>query len=400
MTLPIPAVTAAFASGNANIAQYAKDDSFSLSRGTSSVVTTGFVADAGTYTTSLNNFSRRFDPNNLAGPYVSSGPTTDLVPGVGVAVTETWAATSHPLFTGRIDDWPLTYPNLGVAPVVPLAATDFTNLFANVNFVGNRPAELTGARIQAILAAVGYAGPTGIDIGNTLLGPLVSSGAIPAWSTMVDCCSAEWGDLYFAADGTLRFRDRNTILSETRSNTSQATFGGVGNLRYSGITMRSPPIVNDCTVQWNDTGGTVNAQDPTSQARSWGKRSNPALTLPFAAAMAAQMYCNWVVYRYANPVTVPGSISFKPTRTDNTGAGVNDLWPQALGRELGDRITVVTPSVAGGDSFDCWIRGIQHDYSSHDWTTTFFLEDARWSATIARYDVSVYDDSPAKVYGL
>lgn len=51
-------------------------------------------------------------------------------------------------------------------------------------------------------------------------------------------------------------------------------------------------------------------------------------------------------------------------------------WPQLLGRELGDRITIIRRPPGGGDpnSRDCWIRGIEHTSDGETWQTTFQLE--------------------------
>lgn len=380
-----------------DISAYVRDSGFTIQRGTTSIVTTGFGASAGTFQTTLDNRDRRFDPNNLAGPYVqaTSPVTTLVVPGVAITLTAPYNAVAYPLFTGTADEFPQLYPMVGADQTVSFQATDATRLFANTQLTLDRPAERSGARVAAIVAEVGYTGPTSIAAGDTMVTAL-SAGQVSAWSHLSDVVNAEWGDLYFAADGTLTFRDRDHLFSDTRSLTSQATFGDGGGteLPIADATMGSPPIVNDVTVGYGGSNATVRAENTASQLMPWGRRSLN-IVLPIANQSAAQQYADWIVLRYGQPITTFASIVIKPEHTPTS------LWPQALGRELGDRITVKRTPQGGGSRIvaDCWIRGIRHDYQNRSWTTTFYLQDASWTLTLALYDVTNYDD-PTAVYAI
>lgn len=409
-----------------DISAYGRNEAgFTIQRGVSSIVTTGFQAAAGTYNGVLENVDRRFDPLNAAGPYVSAG-VTQVVPGVPIIMRVTadlvsdpilwvsgepiewvsgepieWVvplagANDYTLFTGTADDWPQQYPAAGRDQIIDLKATDDTQLFAGAqldNFP--RPAEYSGERIQAIIAEVGYKGPTAISHGNTIISAL-TNGSVSAWSHMTDVANAEWGDLYFSASGVLTFRSRDLILSETRSANSQATFGDQGTeLRYkaeSALTV-DLPIYNDVTLTYSDQGAKVNAQNTASQRRPWRKRSLN-VALPIHAAAVAGQYARWIVQRYAAQVTTFSQITLTPVRDPN------NLYPQAFGRELGDRITVKHTPLGGGARMirDCFIRGIRHVYANEQWATTFTLQDASWTQRLARYDLNTYDDG--SVYSL
>jgi hypothetical protein len=55
------------------------------------------------------------------------------------------------------------------------------------------------------------------------------------------------------------------------------------------------------------------------------------------------------------------------------------LWPQALGRDLGDRIQVwrQPPGMASPITRDCFIRGIYHTWNlDAGWVTTWTLQAA------------------------
>lgn len=413
MTNPPLSLTTAFAGfGLTSIDDnnYGRDDNgFTVTRGTSSIVSTGFVADAGTHDTTIDNTDRTFDPNNLAGVYVTSGISA-VVPGVPISAHAVWApgTTDYTLFTGRADAWPQTYPLNGADQTIDLHSTDVTSQFANASLAIKRPAEISGARINAVIAAIGYAGPTAIATGNCIVGPLNNT-SVSAWSHMQDVANAEWGDLYVANDGTLTFRSRDQIASESRSSSSQATFEQSAGLNFSNVTMGSPPIVNDCTITYDDFGHTVNAQDAASIAAPWsnGTPRSLSLSLPIHTRSQAQQYANWIVARYKTPITTFASITLTPT--NEIGDGNPDLWQQALSRELSDLITVVldplavlpdgTPAPSDGPiTRDCWIRGIQHNFASLPWSTTFYLQDASWLANLAHYDVNTYDDG--SIYSL
>jgi len=368
-----------------------------VTRGVQQVITTGFGAQAGVLSVVLDNRDRRFDPNYFTGPYVEAG-TSRVAPNVPIILRTTYNAVDYDVFYGYADDWPQGYPAFGKDQVVPLEATDATQLFANTNVQITRPAEQSGERIRAIIAAVGYEGPTSIGTGNATISAL-TRGSVSAWSHMVDVANTEWGDLYFSKSGVLTFRSRDQIFSQTRSVTSQATFGDSGtDLRYSGCEMASKPLYNRVVLTYSDRGLQVTADNATSQREHGMQVLN--LTLPFALKAQAQQYANWIVQRYADYVVTFASIEIRPSRGNNVTSGANNLLPQAFGRELGDRITVKRTPLSGPIlSADVFIRGITHSYQNAVWQSTkFTLQDAEWTTTLAHYNGNNYDDG--SVYAL
>jgi len=395
MTRPFTQLDAAFNSGTVDITSFARDG-LTVSRGNTQIVTNGFVADPGTLDSPLDNITRRFDPNYAAGPY---GGGADLVPRVGMAAFANWNATPYGLLVATADGWPQSFPLDGADQSVALQATDATNIFSNASLYISRPAEYSGARIQAVVDAVGWAGPTSIAHGNCIIGPL-NLGSVSAWPHMEDVTKAEWGDLYIANDGTLTFRSRDQILSETRSSVSQATYvqNGTDGFAYSGITLGSPPVVNDCTITHNDTGDEVNAQDADSIA-AFGVCS-ASLSLPIHTRSQAQQYADWMVTRFKTPITTFASVTFTPS---NEPGDTFDTWTEVLTRELCDLVTVnLDPLILDTDGItripsgdpivrDCWIRGIQPNFSQEPYSVTFFLQDASWIAGLWKWDVSTWD---------
>jgi hypothetical protein len=78
-------------------------------------------------------------------------------------------------------------------------------------------------------------------------------------------------------------------------------------------------------------------------------------------------------------VSKDGEDRFDSLAVDPAADPVN-LWPQVLGREIGDRIRIVNrpAGVASAIVKDCFIAGITHawDSAASTWLTTWTLQDA------------------------
>jgi hypothetical protein len=302
--------------------------------------------------------------------------------------------TTYTLLKGTADEWPQEYPAVGKDQVVPLDITDATVDF-NRQLDITAPAELTGARIQRIVTALGWPGAVDIDTGVSLV-PALRLETISAWSHMQDVAATEFGDLYVAKDGTLTFRDRVSIITDTRSSVSQASFSehGAGGLQYVDVTTVNLPVINHVTITYNSKGSQVTESDAVSIAKPWGLRTL-SLSLPMQTGSQASSYARWLLLLYANPVTTFATMTLKP------GNDPANLYPQVFGRELSDLITISQTPFSGNPGTPgttltrtCWIRGIRHDYSDHVWTgTTFTLQDASWLAHVFIMDTSSLDGS-------
>ncbi len=396
MTRPTPRLFVGFAAGNQELTAYGRDG-VTISRGNSSLVTTAFVSGEGKFDTTLDNIDRTFDPN-----YASSPFSPDLLPNVGVGVTTDWGAGSYDMFAGSVDGWPQQYPLTGADQLVDFHALDGNRSITNAQVTLRRPSEYSGARINAILTHIGYAGATAIAHGNCIVGPLQRS-TISAWSHLTDVATAEWGDLYFAKDGTLTFRSRDQILSDTRSTVSQATYvqDPADGLAFSGVTMGSPPIVNDCSIVHNDRGHEVNWNDATSISTiTGGVPASLNLSLPIKSAAQARQYARWIVQRYAYPIYTFASLTFTPS---NEPGATYDTWADLFTRELSDLVTVtLDPLILDVDgktrvlsgapiTRDCWIRGLTYNLQTEPFSVQMFLQDASWRTGLFHWDVSDWD---------
>lgn len=329
-------------------------------------------AEAGRATVVLDNGDRRFDPTNLDGPYVSAG-ITEIEPMRTFRIMAEWAGTVYHLWRGYADEWRLDWTDLAKTT---LSGTDGTKVLSNFDSVAGGlvgGGETTGARIIRVLDNAGWSAVDRvIDAGLTTVQS--TDLASNAWTEVLLTSDTEIGETYFDAQNRLVFRDRHAILSDTRSTVPQAVFGcDPGELGYDSV-----EIVNDDTqvrniIRISRVGGAVQtAEDADSQVKylrkTWGRSDLIMQTDAEAADYAA----------YVLSFSKDAELRFSSLRVSPTTDPTN-LWPQVLGRELGDRITVkFTPPGGGGVTIqrDAFIRGIRHDIGAGTWSTTWTLQDA------------------------
>ncbi len=227
--------------------------------------------------------------------------------------------------------------------------------------------EDTGTRVGRVLDYVGWsATDRAISTGTSILGAYDLSGgtALDYLSTLAD---TEQGMFYIDKDGDVTWRSRNDLVTDTRSMTSQATFTDSG----SGLGYQAAVVPYDETKVFNDAqvtrqgGASQLASDTTSIAKFF-RRTYTKTTLASTDDEALN-HAAWAVSRYKDPAIRIEALRIKP------GRDPANLWAQALGREIGDRITFVrTPQHVGSAiSVDLIIEGIEHDIAADDWTTTF-----------------------------
>jgi hypothetical protein len=349
--------------------------SLSITRGMTSRADPFFIAAPGTATVVFDNRTRTYDPN--------SNP--DIDPGRSLNVQMVWNAVTYNVFTGTVDQWKPSYPAYGYDQVTEAACNDGLALLSQLTVDDAAPGEMTGARVNRFLTLVSWPPSLrAIDPGTTsMTGAGGTSSALAGLQLAAD---SEFGQFYVAANGNATFRGRNALVTDARTMTSQATFGDQGSeLRYAGIepvpTDKSS-ILNKVEIVYNDAGDRVRASDTPSIGK-YGPRSlsSPLQVRTQDENVALNIARNFV-HLYKTAIDRFATITVRPAR-DPT-----NLWPQVLGRTIGDRITVKrTPLTGARISKDSFIVGIQHDVwastTLNDWTTTFTLMDAsRWPSPL------------------
>ena len=304
---------------------------------------------SGTCSIALSNSDARFSPENLAGPYVVSG-VTQVRPMIPVRVRVTWGSTTYGLFSGYVRSWvPPTAQNGPDYDYTVAEAADAMCVLEGVTIpAAGSPqgaGELSGARAARILAAAGWYNVaqalSSIGAGRSALqGTTFGATALSLLQLTAD---SEIGELYVDGSGRVTFRDRYAPLLDARSNTVQAVFGdSPGTSQPAGTELAYEDITrpDDDTTMANDIqatreGGTLqHVTDAASVARFLFPRSYARSDLILQADLDA---LNWAQYVLA--ISKDDESRFD-SLTIHADADPDNLFPQVLGRDIGDRIQV------------------------------------------------------------
>lgn len=291
-----------------------------------------------------------------------------------VRVRAIWNSITYDLFRGYVDSWNITWNGPNWSEVV-VPCTDAFKIFGNIDrtavaAVGS--GETTGARLGRILDGVGWsASLRDIDTGDVVVQSTTLAGN--ALEEMLLTTETEVGELYMTGDGKVFFRERSGITDDARSTDSQATFGDqAGELRYKEVTLS-----NDDTQLYNRIlagGPTLATQqaDDTSSQTEFLLRSYERTDLIMTTNAAALTYAQYVLSLSAQPELRFETLVLQPQMDDT------DLFPHALNRLIGDRITIRRRPPGGGDMIerDCFIRGIEHRIEASDWYTIWTLQSS------------------------
>jgi hypothetical protein len=352
--------------------------SWSIRRGTNSGTQPTRRYEPGTASVELNDPDRRFDPDNLAGPYVTAG-RSEVEPMRRLRILAEWDGVVYPLFSGFTDDWTPEYHD-SVWTYVTVTATDGSKVLDRdrqaTTPVG--PGELTGARMSRILNSLDWpVADRVLDTGASTVQATDLSGN--GMSELQLTQDTELGEFYFDVHGRARFRDRLAVLTEERSTTSQATFGDggyddTGELPYRDVKTANPSdgMANSVTV--TRVGGTPQQAVDTVSIDRYLVRSYDRSDLIHMSDTETLAYAEAILYRHADPGRRFSEITFQRPRVGLDSV----LWPVLLDRDFGDRITVIRRPAGGGDPIerDCFVRGISHASDGERWDTGFVLESA------------------------
>jgi hypothetical protein len=297
---------------------------------------------------------------------------------VPVRVRAIWGNAEYHIYQGYIDTW--NTPDINFGPnyaETTASATDAFKILAGITLPAAQvlgAGEDAGTRIGRILDNAGwYTDHRRLDDGDTpLQGTAYGDTALNLMQLAAD---TEAGELYIDGSGNVVFRHRLAAVSDQRSITSQATFGdgGGAELPYLAVGRAhdDTQIAND--VQITRAGGSLQEEQSKSSirkylfARSWSRTD-----LIQTTDADADGYAQWVLYVSLAAEDRFDTLTVTPLRDAR-------LWPQVLGREIGDRITVIRrPPGMSAITKDVFIRGITHtiDASSNTWQTQWDLQDA------------------------
>lgn len=232
--------------------------------------------------------------------------------------------------------------------------------------------ETSGARVGRILDAAGWsAADRNLDTGLSVLqGADLGGSALAALQKVEE---TEQGRLYVTAAGLVRFIARDKLLQAPYT-TSQATFGDDGaELEYEDLTYRYDDqlIYNEARV--SRAQGTVQvARDMTSQTR-YMRRVKVADGLLHQADTTSIDLAHWIVAHYKDPLLRVTDLTLNPAAGNET-----THFPQVLGRELAERVTVRRRPQNLGAAIDqaTAIEGVEHRVTATRWDTKWNLSPA------------------------
>lgn len=333
--------------------------------------------EAGAAMVVLDNRDRRFDPTHAASPYAPN--VTPMRP---IAITATWGASTYPLFTGYVEAWPQEWPAVGDA-VVPARCTDAFRTLALARVAVSAPQERTDLRVARILDALPVALPRQLQAGRSdIQAEAVNEVALRHLQAVAQ---VEGGQLFMDRDGRVTFHHRHErIYAATRA---APVFGdGVGELPYVAL-----EISSDDEQLWNHVivarrgGITAERSDAASQA-AYLRRTLERRDLAITSDAEAEAAAEWLLRHYAQPQLVIRSMVIDPQADDA-------LWPQVLGRELGDRVIVRRRPPGGGAVMEqsSILEGVAWDVAPGRWRVTWRLSPAEREA------YWILDDTAASV---
>ena len=323
--------------------------------------------DAGTSSIVVDNSDRHFDPLYPNGPYFGQ-----LIPRRTVRIT----CNNQPVFLGSIDDFDIVYAPSNRSQV-RIDVSDAFSTLTNSGLEEFTPtAQLSGARVNAVLDRPEVDWPADereIDTGNsTMLGALVAEGtSVLEYLQLVS--NSEFGDLFIGKDGKVVFRERNAVPNTPNLVFTDEVVAGV----YQGIQFASVNNVYGSENLYNRIL-ISNAASPALEASAndadsqtvYGPRSYSQSNLLVASQSELQFLADYLLARFKEPQYRFEAV----TVVMDTLSTVNQ--DAVLDLEIGDIVLIrFEPSdIPPAIEQYCRIIGINHDWNPASKNISFALE--------------------------
>ena len=248
--------------------------------------------NAGTAQVVFNNNSRILDPLNTSSiyyPYVL--PRSPII----------IYANGTPIYTGFVQDWDLDYQNANQGRMFARCVDAFGTL-ANQQLNGFTPsAETSGVRVSTVLdrPEIAYQGARSIGTGTSTLGAYAVSQDTNVLNYLQQVNTSEQGYLYTAADGTLTFKGRSSVLNPVSG--ASFTTNGTGIPYMTLVNQYGSELLYNYIVTQSPAGAAQTNSDSTSislyQAQNYNLLSLLNSTTTEVAGLGA-----YLLGKYRNPV--------------------------------------------------------------------------------------------------
>ena len=248
--------------------------------------------NAGTATVSFNNASRILDPLNddsIYYPFVlPRSPIQILANGV-------------PIYTGLIVDWNLDY-DIANQDMMYAQCADVFTVLANQSMSAFTPsAQLSSARVSAVLdrPEINYQGARDIGTGSSTLGAFAVAESTNVLNYLQLVTKSEQGYIYIASDGTLTFKGRSEVLNPVADAEFKADGTGVNYQTL--INEYGDELLYNDIVTESPAGGPFNATDADSQAL-YQSQQYTATDLLNSTASEVEALGQYLLGKYRNPI--------------------------------------------------------------------------------------------------
>jgi hypothetical protein len=338
--------------------------------------------NSGTATVSFDNSARILDPLNTASPYHPY-----VLPRSPIVIT----ANGIPIYTGLIVDWNLDYDLANQDRMYARCADDFTVLANQALNAWTPSAELSGARISAVLdrPEINYQGARQIGTGSSNLGAYAVAADTNVLNYLQLVTTSEQGYLFMSANGTLTFKGRTQVLNQP----ADAVFTTNGaNLPYQTLSNEfGDELLYNYIVTESPAGGPFTASDAASQAL-YQSQQYSVTNLLNSSGSEVEALGQYLLGKYKDPV-------LRFTGLSNQLAALSTTDQDAcLNLDLTDVASITKTYVTGTPSSvtqTVIVSGISHSITpgSHIIAYTFESTDANQYLTLDNAIFGVLDQN-------
>jgi len=307
--------------------------------------------EAGTASLTLDNRDGRFTPFNIASPYYPN-----VLPMRRIRIRAVWDANTYPVYYGFVEGWPVTFNDTDTTTQVTLV--DGFKILSLAFISGDFPEQGSGARVQAILDAVGWlTAETDIDVGTVTV-PAVTLENVSALEHLQQIEHAEAGRFFIGRDGKAVFKDRTAQVNPDFTDRTWADDG-------TGMSYRDVVIVCDDELILNDVhltrdGGVEQVATDLDSQNHYGIRSSAETGIQLSDDTQVLARADVMLLRYSQPVQRLAQLA--------DDAMQHEHWDRVLARELNDYALAIETRTATAQVST--IEGISHSWPPNEWWVT------------------------------
>jgi hypothetical protein len=210
-------------------------------------------------------------------------------------------ANGTPIYTGFVEDWNLDYQNANQGRMVARCVDSFGTL-ANQQLNAFTPSTETSlARVNTVLdrPEINYQGPRSIGTGTSTLGAYAVTQDTNALNYLQQVNTSEQGYLFTAADGSLTFKGRSSVLNPVSG--ASFTTDGTGIPYMSLINQYGSELLYNYIVTQSAAGAAQTNSDSTSIALYQAQNYN-LLNLLNSTTSEVNGLGAYLLGKYRNPV--------------------------------------------------------------------------------------------------